>query len=54
MESKNNKTIFIILGVVAGIGIYYYLCKRNKKQIASQEQPQQPQGEQPQEEQPKQ
>ena len=30
METKNNKMLYILLGIGAGIGVYYYLCKRKK------------------------
>jgi LPXTG-motif cell wall-anchored protein len=33
MENKN--LLYILLGVGAGIGVYYFLCKR-KKQMAEQ------------------
>ena len=32
METKNNKIIFILLGIGAGIGVYFYLCNRWKKE----------------------
>ena len=32
METKNNKMLFILLGIGAGIGVYYFLCNRWKKQ----------------------
>ena len=33
---KNNKTLYILLGIGAGIGMYYFLCNRwkNKQKIA--------------------
>jgi uncharacterized protein HemX len=34
MESKNNKMIFVLLGIGLGIGVYYFLCKR-KNQLSS-------------------
>ena len=35
MEKKNNKMLFILLGIGAGIGIYYFLCKRKNESSAS-------------------
>jgi hypothetical protein len=32
METKNNKMLYILLGIGAGIGVYYFLCNRLKKQ----------------------
>jgi hypothetical protein len=31
METKNNKILYILLGIGAGIGVYYFLCKRKKQ-----------------------
>lgn len=31
MEKKDNKMLFILLGIGLGIGVYYYLCKRKNK-----------------------
>jgi LPXTG-motif cell wall-anchored protein len=31
MEKKDNKTLFILLGIGLGIGVYYFLCKRKNK-----------------------
>lgn len=28
---KNNKTLYILLGIGAGIGTFYFLCNRWKK-----------------------
>lgn len=33
---KENKTIYILLGIGAGIGVYYFLCNRWKKQNEAQ------------------
>jgi len=35
METKNNKILFVLLGIGAGIGVYYFLCKRKNKLYAS-------------------
>ena len=32
METNNNKMLYILLGIGAGIGVYYFLCNRWKKQ----------------------
>jgi hypothetical protein len=34
MESKDNKMLFVLLGIGLGIGVYYFLCKR-KNQLSS-------------------
>jgi hypothetical protein len=31
MGTKDNKTLFILLGIGLGIGVYYYLCKRKNE-----------------------
>ena len=31
MEEKNKKILYILLGIGAGIGVYYLLCKRKKQ-----------------------
>jgi hypothetical protein len=31
MEKKDNKILFILLGIGLGIGVYYYLCKRKNE-----------------------
>jgi hypothetical protein len=36
METKNNKYFYILLGIGAGIGIYYVLCNRFKNKIVVQ------------------
>ena len=30
MEEKNKKILYILLGIGAGIGVYYFLCNRKK------------------------
>lgn len=34
MNKKDNKMLYILLGIGAGIGVYYFLCNRwkNKQQ----------------------
>jgi hypothetical protein len=40
--NNDNKTLYILLGIGAGIGVYFFLCKRWKEkqgqQIAMQNQ----------------
>jgi hypothetical protein len=35
MEKKDNKMLFVLLGIGLGIGVYYYLCKRKNELSAS-------------------
>lgn len=35
MENKDNKMLFVLLGIGLGIGVYYYLCKRKNELSAS-------------------
>jgi len=36
MEKKNNKYFYILLGIGAGIGIYYILCNRYKNRLVAE------------------
>jgi hypothetical protein len=31
MEEKNKKILYMLLGIGAGIGVYYFLCNRKKQ-----------------------
>ena len=42
METKNNKMLYILLGIGAGIGVYYYLCKRKNNASATTKSVEQP------------
>ena len=35
MEKKDNKMLFVLLGIGLGIGVYYFLCKRKNELSAS-------------------
>ena len=35
METKDNKMLFILLGIGLGIGVYYFLCKRKNESSTS-------------------
>lgn len=35
METKNNKYFYILLGIGAGIGVYYILCNRYKYRLVA-------------------
>jgi len=35
MESKDNKMLFVLLGIGLGIGVYYFLCKRKNQSSSS-------------------
>jgi hypothetical protein len=37
MEKKDNKMIFILLGIGLGIGVYYFLCKRKNESYITSE-----------------
>lgn len=35
MENNNNKLLYILIGIGAGIGVYYFLCNKLKKDESS-------------------
>ncbi len=37
MEKKDNKMLFILLGIGLGFGVYYFLCKRKNESSTTNE-----------------